>query len=315
MSGTAYDPTLSTLGIPDGLAGWDVLQGQTAANYPALTSDPVVTREIAYFEANAPKATTAAALMADPRLQNFALTAYGLTSESGMTALMTKVLNSDPTSTTSFAAQMSNAQFTQIATAFNYGGGSGNTDSGDAVIGRGRYQQSVSVQRLRHVQRHFRRRDVEQFEPDGRHDLARSGGKPAVGLSTRGRQPLRHLGHAEGIEPDVQRRRGPWNRNGLRVDSESGQHRQRHDDGSDRIGPGQSRRWRNRCRGSGGRQSGDRIQWRGDRGRSGSRKHLRSVQRHRRRRFGQQYRSVRRHHRAADLLLVADGVSQRRRGR
>ena len=90
------DPTISTLGIPTGVAGWQLLQGKTAANFPALTSDPVVKREIAYFEANAPKATTAAALLANPRLQDFVLTAYGLTSESGMTALMTKVLNSNP---------------------------------------------------------------------------------------------------------------------------------------------------------------------------------------------------------------------------
>jgi hypothetical protein len=118
------DPLISTLGIPTGLAGWKLLQGKTAANFPALTSDPVVQRAIAYFEANAPKATSAAALMADPRLQDFVLTAYGLTSESGMTALMTKVLNSSPTDPKSFAAQLSNNAFTQIANAFNYGGSS-----------------------------------------------------------------------------------------------------------------------------------------------------------------------------------------------
>jgi hypothetical protein len=118
----AMDPTITNLGIPTGVAGWDMLQGKTAADFPALTNDPVVTREIAYFEANAPKATTAAALLANPRLQDFVLTAYGLTSENGMTALMTKVLNSDPTNPRSFAAQMVNPAFIQIATAFNYGG-------------------------------------------------------------------------------------------------------------------------------------------------------------------------------------------------
>jgi hypothetical protein len=118
------DPLVSTLGIPTGVAGWKLLQGKTAANFPALTSDPVVQREIAYFEANAPKATTASALLADPRLQDFVLTAYGLTSESGMTALMTKVLNSNPSDPKSFATQLSNSAFTQIASAFNYGGSS-----------------------------------------------------------------------------------------------------------------------------------------------------------------------------------------------
>lgn len=118
------DPTISTLGIPTGIAGWDLLQNKTPADYPALTKDPVVQREISYFEQNAPKAATAQALLSDPRLQDFALTAYGLTSESGFTALMQKVLNSNPSDSKSFAAQLSDSRFTQIATAFNYGGAS-----------------------------------------------------------------------------------------------------------------------------------------------------------------------------------------------
>jgi hypothetical protein len=113
---------IQSLGIPTGVAGWDLLQNETATNFPALTNDPVLKQQIAYFEKNAPKATTAQALLSDPQLQDFVLTAYGLTSESGMTALMEKVLNSAPNSTTSFAARMVNSQFTQIAAAFNYGG-------------------------------------------------------------------------------------------------------------------------------------------------------------------------------------------------
>lgn len=116
------DPLITNLGIPGGVAGWDLLQGKTAANFPALTNDPVVKQEISYFEANAPKATTAQALMSNPRLADFVLTAYGLTSESGMTGLMVKVLNSNPNSSTSFAAQMVNEKYMQICQAFNYGG-------------------------------------------------------------------------------------------------------------------------------------------------------------------------------------------------
>ena len=90
------DPTVTTLGIQTGVAGWQILQTKGPANFPALTKDPVLLREIAYFKQNAPKAKTAAALLADPRLQDFALTAYGLSSESGYTALMQKVLQSKP---------------------------------------------------------------------------------------------------------------------------------------------------------------------------------------------------------------------------
>jgi hypothetical protein len=116
------DLTIQNLGIPDGMAGWALLQNKSPSNFPALTSDPVLKQQIAYFEKNASSATTAQALLSNPQLQDFVLTAYGLTSESGMTGLMTKVLNSDPNSSTSFAAQMVNPLYTQIAAAFNYGG-------------------------------------------------------------------------------------------------------------------------------------------------------------------------------------------------
>jgi hypothetical protein len=113
---------ISSLGIPSGVAGWDVLQKETPASFPAFMNDPVLKREIAYFEQNAPKATTAKALLANPQLQDFALTAFGLSSEEGMNGLMQKVLNSAPGSQTSFAAQMVSPQYQAIATAFNYGG-------------------------------------------------------------------------------------------------------------------------------------------------------------------------------------------------
>jgi hypothetical protein len=116
------DPAVTSLGIQTGVAGWDILQTKGPSDFPALTQDPVVRREITYFEQNAPKATTAAALLADPRLQDFALTAFGLSSQVGSTALMKKVLQSDPNSTSSFAAKMVSPQYTEIAAAFNYGG-------------------------------------------------------------------------------------------------------------------------------------------------------------------------------------------------
>ena len=116
------DPLISSLGIPTGLAGWNILQTKTPADFPALTKDPVVQREISYFEQNAPQATTAQALLADPRLQDFVLTAYGLTSENGMTALLQKVLNSSPSDPNSFATQLTDTRYTALANAFNYGG-------------------------------------------------------------------------------------------------------------------------------------------------------------------------------------------------
>ncbi len=116
------DPLLSSLGIPTGLAGWNILQTKTPADFPALTKDPVVQREIAYFQQQAPLATTPKVLLADPRLQDFVLTAYGLSSQNGMTALLQKVLNSSPSDPNSFATQLTDTRYTAFAKAFNYGG-------------------------------------------------------------------------------------------------------------------------------------------------------------------------------------------------
>lgn len=122
MSGASLPLAVTSLGIPSGMAGWQVLQKATPASFSQFTNDPVLKREIAYFEQNAPKATTAKALLADPILQNVVLTAYGLSSEIGMNGLMEKVLNSNPNSTNSFAAQLTSPQYLAIAKAFNYGG-------------------------------------------------------------------------------------------------------------------------------------------------------------------------------------------------
>jgi hypothetical protein len=115
---------ISSLGIPDGLAGWKILQQKTPTSFTAFINDPVLKQQIAYFEQNAPKATTAKALLSNYQLQNFVLTAFGLSSEQNMNGFMEKVLNSAPNSTTSFAAGLTDPRFTAIAKAFNYGGSS-----------------------------------------------------------------------------------------------------------------------------------------------------------------------------------------------
>jgi hypothetical protein len=124
MSGTGQSVGLLTtsIGIPDGMAGWQVLQNTPATSFTAFMNDPVLQREIAYFKQNAPNATTAQQLLSDPILQNVALTAFGLSSQIGMTGLMEKVLNSNTSVTGSFASQMTDPHFAAIATAFNYGG-------------------------------------------------------------------------------------------------------------------------------------------------------------------------------------------------
>jgi hypothetical protein len=131
------DPLITNLGIPTGMAGWDLLQNATPSSFPQLTNDPVVKQQIAYFEQNAPKATTAQALLSNPQLQDFVLTAYGMQSESGFTSFMEKVLNSDTSQSNSFAASLSNSQFLQIAKDFNYGGSGSAATSSSATVAIG----------------------------------------------------------------------------------------------------------------------------------------------------------------------------------
>lgn len=115
------DPLITTLGIQPGIAGWKLLRTKAPADFPALAKDPVIQREIAYFRQHAPKALTAKDLLADRRLQDFALTAFGMKSQIGMTGLMRKVLESDPGDKSSFAGRMVDARFAEIARAFQYG--------------------------------------------------------------------------------------------------------------------------------------------------------------------------------------------------
>ena len=116
------DLAISSLGIPDGVVGWKILQQRTPASFTAFMNDPVLKQQIAYFEKNAATATTAKALLNNYQLQNFALTAFGLASEQNMNGFMEQVLNSAPNSKTSFAASLTDPRFTAIANAFNYGG-------------------------------------------------------------------------------------------------------------------------------------------------------------------------------------------------
>jgi hypothetical protein len=111
-----------SLGIPQGVAGWKMLQQDTPASFSEFINNPQLKQQIAYFEKNISTATTAKALLNNYQLQNFALTAFGLSSEQNMNGLMEKVLNSSPSNPTSFANSLTDPRFTAIASAFNYGG-------------------------------------------------------------------------------------------------------------------------------------------------------------------------------------------------
>ena len=112
----------AVLGLPTGIPGWALLQKRAIASFTGFAADPTLKSDIAYLRAKLPGATTAKAMLSDPRLQRIVLGAYGLDSQIGMNGLMEKVLNSNLTDSRSLAAKMTNAAFKTIARDFNYGG-------------------------------------------------------------------------------------------------------------------------------------------------------------------------------------------------
>jgi hypothetical protein len=110
------------LGLPTGVAGWKLLQGKSVTNFKAFSKDALLQRDIAYLRENLPRKATAKDLLADRRLQEMVLKAYGLDAQIGMDALMRKVLDSNPADSASVAARMVDARYKKIAADLNYGG-------------------------------------------------------------------------------------------------------------------------------------------------------------------------------------------------
>ncbi|MBC9207732.1 DUF1217 domain-containing protein [Roseomonas aerophila] len=111
-----------SVGLPTGVAGWKLLQNKSVSDFKAFTKDPILQRDLAYLRDTLPTKATAKDLLADRRLQEMVLKAYGLDSQVGMNALMQKVLESNPSDSNSVAARMTDAKYKKLAAALNYGG-------------------------------------------------------------------------------------------------------------------------------------------------------------------------------------------------
>lgn len=112
----------AVLGLPTGIPGWALLQKRPVADFKGFVNDPSLKSDTAYLRAKLAGKTTAKALLADPRLQQIVLTAYGLESQIGMNGLMEKVLTSDLANPKSLANKLTNPLFRTIAKDFNFGG-------------------------------------------------------------------------------------------------------------------------------------------------------------------------------------------------
>jgi hypothetical protein len=104
-----------------GVGGWRLLQRTEATQRAAFSNTPTVKRDIEHFRANIADATTAADLVADPKLLRVALGAFGLEEEAGKFALIRRALEDGVTNSDSFANRMVDSKWKRFVGAFGYG--------------------------------------------------------------------------------------------------------------------------------------------------------------------------------------------------
>lgn len=117
----SYQPVLPQ----SGLAGWTYLQrtlGEQQANFNRTAQ---MARDVAYFEANIGKATTAEALVKDPTLLRVALGAYGLGAEAPKRAYVQKALAEGTEADDAMANRIVDPKYREMAAAFGFGDAKG----------------------------------------------------------------------------------------------------------------------------------------------------------------------------------------------
>jgi hypothetical protein len=104
-----------------GVAGWSLLQRVEAGQREAFERRPDVARLASAFEARIGEIGSAAELVADRRLLQVALGAFGLDEEIDKRAFVRRALESDPADPRSFANRLVDARYRRFAAAFGFG--------------------------------------------------------------------------------------------------------------------------------------------------------------------------------------------------
>lgn len=103
-----------------GLAGWRFLQNTLDRQQAAHARAPAALRDEAYFRAKIGGVRSAADLIGDRRLLKVALTAFGLQDDLPNRAFIARVLESDTTNRSSFAARLADKRYLELARAFGF---------------------------------------------------------------------------------------------------------------------------------------------------------------------------------------------------
>lgn len=104
-----------------GVAGWRFLERTAERQQVAFEKSADVKREIAYFEEKIGSVTSAADLIADRRLLEVALTAFGLEDKIDQKAFIRKVLEEGTTSDDALAVKLSDPAWKKLSAAFGFG--------------------------------------------------------------------------------------------------------------------------------------------------------------------------------------------------
>jgi hypothetical protein len=104
-----------------GLAGWTFLQRTADRQIATLAKEPVARRNEAYFRDNIGRINTAEDLVADRRLLEVALTAFGLESDIENRFFIRKVLEDGTLRTDSLSNRLGNKQYRALSAAFGFG--------------------------------------------------------------------------------------------------------------------------------------------------------------------------------------------------
>ncbi|MBN8292328.1 DUF1217 domain-containing protein [Rhodobacter sp. NTK016B] len=105
----------------DGYVGWRFLQRTLDKQQEAHASTSLSKRDQAYFRENIASVTSAEELVADRRLLNVALTAFGLQDDLPNRAYVQKVLESSHKDDSSFVNRLSDKRYLQLNKAFGFG--------------------------------------------------------------------------------------------------------------------------------------------------------------------------------------------------
>ncbi len=104
-----------------GYAGWRFLDRTAEVQSARLSANPANARDISYFRENIGKVTSAEELVADYRLLNVALTAFGLQDDLPNKAFIERILSDGVTDENALANRLADKRYREFSEVFGFG--------------------------------------------------------------------------------------------------------------------------------------------------------------------------------------------------